>query len=348
MSADPVPDRLVRVATRSSALALAQSGLVAAALVGIGSGAGGGPLRTEIVRASTTGDTDRRELTEIGGRGVFVGEVRDAVLSGRADIAVHSAKDLPVAAEPGLVLAAVPERADAADVLVLRVQEAGTPAPGVGAAALLSGLPAGARIGTGSPRRGAELESLAAAAGRTVEIVPIRGNIDTRLHLVADKTVDAVVVAAAGLVRLGRVAEPAPGLVARRLPADLALPAPAQGALAVECRTDAPGWLRTALAALDDAPSHRAVDAERAVLSALDAGCLTPIGALAEPAGPDRLRLRASLAGPDGLIHRVSVEGAADQPSALGAHAGLLLAAALPHLLPASTSTSTSTSSSSS
>lgn len=305
--------RPVRIATRASALALAQAGLVAALL-----GAGG--VATELVTATTTGDTDRRELTEIGGSGVFVGEVRAAVLAGLADIAVHSMKDLPVAPAPGLLLAAVPVRADVADVLVLRAGAGSTPT------GLLAGLRSGARVGTGSPRRAAELRELAALAGLVLEIVAVRGNVDTRLRLVADGTVDAVVLAAAGLDRLGRSSRPAPGLLVRRLPPDLALPAPAQGALAVECRTGAPDWLRAVLAPLDDPATRAAVVAERAVLIALDAGCLTPVGALAEPAGPGRLRLRACLAGPDGRLYRGAAEGAVTAPSALGAQVGVELA----------------------
>lgn len=317
---------VVRIATRASALALAQARLVAAMV-----GAGG--VATELVTATTTGDTDRRELTEIGGAGVFVGEVRAAVLAGRADIAVHSMKDLPVAPAPGLVVAAVPVRADVADVLVLRAPAGAALPPGAvtgtDPAELLAGLPPGARVGTGSPRRAAELRDLAGLAGLELAVVPVRGNVDTRLRLVADGTVDAVVLAAAGLDRLGRSTEPAPGLLARRLPPAVALPAPAQGALAVECRTEAPAGLRAALAPVEDPATRAAVEAERAVLVALDAGCLTPVGALAEPAGPGRLRLRACLAGPDGRLYRTSVDGAVTAPGALGAQAGIELAARL-------------------
>lgn len=323
----------VRIATRASALALAQSALVAAMVR-----AGG--IATELVTATTTGDTDRRELTEIGGAGVFVGEVRAAVLAGRADIAVHSMKDLPVAPAPGLVLAAVPVRADVADVLVLRAPAGGGGAAGAGGdvgddgsgpgpAALLAGLPPGARVGTGSPRRAAELAAVAALAGLTLDIVAVRGNVDTRLRLVVDGTVDAVVLAAAGLDRLGRSSEPVPGLLARRLPPALVLPAPAQGALAVECGVGAPDWLRAALAPVEDPATRAAVEAERAVLIALDAGCLTPVGALAEPAGRGRLQLRACLAGPDGRLHRTSVAGPVLAAGALGAQAGIELAGLL-------------------
>lgn len=344
-AADAARDvRTVRLASRPSPLALAQTGLVARALAAAAPFPG---LVTEIVVTRTTGDVDRRDLTEIGGTGVFVGAVRRAVLDGRADVAVHSAKDLPVGPADGLVLAALPARGDVGDVLVLRTPPAGASrTPGTAAGGLFDGLADGARIGTGSPRRAAALAAAARAAGVTVEVVAVRGNVDSRLALVAGGRFDAVVVAAAGLARLGRTgagdtvpdgtADPdgtggtgdtATGaLTFRRCPLELMLPAPAQGALALECRTDAPEWLRSALAACSDEDTRGAVAAERAVLGALDAGCSTPVGALARRSGPGALHLLVSLAAPDGHLVHAEVDGPAADPDALGtAAAGLLL-----------------------
>ena len=283
---------VLRVATRGSALALAQSGAVAARLATL-TGAS-----VELVRVSTTGDTDRRALTVIGGSGVFVGAVRAAVLDGRADIAVHSFKDLPTAPAEGLVVGAVPPREDPRDALVAR--------DGL----TLDELPDGARIGTGSPRRAVQLLAHARALGRTWRVEPVRGNVDTRLAAVG-AGFDAVVVAAAGLARLGRAGE-----ATQVLRPAVMLPAPAQGALAVEAAALAPAWLVDGLAGLDDAAAHAAAVAERAVLAELGAGCSAPVGALAlcvdgsAEAGAAGVELTALVATGDGArVWRAAASG---------------------------------------
>ncbi|MEU6444003.1 hydroxymethylbilane synthase [Streptomyces sp. NPDC047046] len=249
-------DKPLRLGTRRSKLAMAQSGLVADAV----REATGRPV--ELVEITTYGDTSREHLARIGGTGVFVTALRDALLRGDVDFAVHSLKDLPTAQPEGLVLAAIPRREDARDALVAR--------DGL----TLERLPRGARIGTGSPRRMAQLNAHARAHGLGVETVPIRGNVDTRINFVRDGELDAVVLAAAGLNRLGRGGE-----VTEYLAPDTVLPAPGQGALAVECP---PGPLAEALARLDDPYTRAAVTAERALLAALEAGCSAPVGALAD------------------------------------------------------------------
>ncbi len=267
---------VLRVGTRASALARAQSGGVASALSGSG-------RESVLVDIRTHGDASQAPLSELGRTlglvGVFVSALREALLDGRVDVAVHSLKDLPTAAPEGIALAAVPMREDPRDALV----SAG--------GRLLHDLPAGARIGTGSPRRAAAL----AALGMGFEVVDIRGNVDSRLGRVGDD-LDAVVVALAGLRRLGRDAEASELLDPLRM-----LPAPGQGALAIETRLDDPltDWVRDLL---DHPPTRWAVAAERAVLATLAAGCSAPIGALAdagiaETGGPDavELYLRASL-----------------------------------------------------
>jgi hydroxymethylbilane synthase len=263
--------RTLRVGTRKSALARVQTGLVVDAL----------GAAVEIVPIITEGDRSSAALTQLGGTGVFVSALRTALLRGEIDVAVHSYKDLPTAPEPGIAIAAVPVREDARDALVAR--------DGL----TLGELPVGARIGTGSPRRAAQLLAL----GLGHEIVPIRGNVDTRLGKVAAREVDAVVLAYAGLLRLGRAGE-----VTEVLDPIQMLPAPAQGALAVECRADDPD-VQAVLALLDHADSRAAVVAERAVLAALEAGCSAPVGALAEIAeggcGPE-LFLRSSVTAVDG------------------------------------------------
>ena len=240
----------IRLATRGSTLAWTQSGMVADALRAQGH-------VVELVRVTTHGDVSGAPLTALGGTGVFVGAVREAVLAGTADIAVHSFKDLPTAPAAGLVLGAVPEREDPADALCSRD------------ARTLADLPPRAAVGTGSPRRAAQL----LARRPDLRIVEIRGNVETRL---ARTTVDldAVVLAAAGLRRLG---------LADRIsqlfdPSDF-LPAPAQGALAVECRADAPAELVEALTRIDHSASRLAALAERAVLEGLEAGCAAPVAA---------------------------------------------------------------------
>jgi hydroxymethylbilane synthase len=245
----------IRIGTRGSALAMAQSGLVAQELAA----ATGRPV--ELVRIRTEGDVNGGPLALIGGTGVFVTAVRDALLDNRIDVAVHSFKDLPTGdtADLGIRIAAVPPREDPADVLC--------------ATADLAELPAGARVGTGSPRRAAQLLRLRP----DLTVLPVRGNVDTRLGLVTSGLMDGVVLARSGLARLGRI-----DAVRQAFSVDEMLPAPAQGALAVECRTDAADDVLTAaLATVDDPASRVAATAERALLVRLEAGCAAPVGALA-------------------------------------------------------------------
>jgi hydroxymethylbilane synthase len=227
----------------------------------------------ELVEITTYGDTSREHLAQIGGTGVFVTALRDALLSGEVDFAVHSLKDLPTAQPEGLVLAATPVREDPRDVLVAR--------DGHKLAELAASAPSGvARIGTGSPRRMAQLNAYAREHGLDIETVPVRGNVDTRIGFVHSGELDAVVLAAAGLTRLGRIDE-----ATDFLSVDTVLPAPGQGALAIECRADKSAEdaaLIAALAELDDPFTRVAVTAERSLLAALEAGCSAPVGALAD------------------------------------------------------------------
>ncbi|HEV2640900.1 MAG TPA: hydroxymethylbilane synthase [Actinocrinis sp.] len=280
----------LRLGTRRSALALAQSGMVARSITR----AAGRPV--DLVEISTYGDVSREALAQIGGTGVFVGALRDALLDGRIDLAVHSLKDLPTAAPADLVLAAVPEREDARDVLVAR--------DGL----KFADLPPGARVGTGSPRRAAQLRLLR----EDLEILAVRGNVDTRIGFVAAGEMDAVVLAYAGLNRLARIGEATDYFD----PAAL-VPAPGQGALAVECRA-ADTALAGQLAALDHAPTRAAVLAERALLAALEAGCSAPVGGYATVA-EEVLHLTgivADAAGPRSI--RMSTTGPLDQAGRLG------------------------------
>ena len=278
-------DRLLRLGTRGSALALAQSGGVAATVIAeLG-------RQVEMVSVQTRGDLSSAAISQLGGTGVFVTALRDALLAGDVDLAVHSYKDLPTAPADGLVIAAVPPRQDARDVLVAR--------DGL----TLGELPAGSRVGTGSPRRTAQLLAL----GLGIEVVPIRGNVDTRMRMVAEGQLDGVVLARAGLARLDRLDE-----VTETLDPLQVLPAPAQGALAIECRRD-DDEVRELLAALDDPDTRAAVDAERALLAALEAGCTAPVGALADVAegddGPE-IFLRGLVAALDGTdVVRLSATG---------------------------------------
>ena len=261
---------LVRIATRGSALALAQAALAADAMRQAHP-----PVEIETVEISTEGDRDRETpLSVLGGRGVFVRAVEEALLAERADVAVHSLKDVPTEQLPALALAAVLPRGDARDALVSR--------GGVRLADLL----AGARVGTSSNRRVALLRALRP----DVAPVEIRGNVDTRLRKVADGDYEAVVLAAAGLDRLGRLDE------ASELfdPADF-LPAPGQGAIVLQCRAG-DAATRDLLAAIDDRDTRAATDAERGFLAALGAGCTLPVGAYARVAG-GRVTLRAMVAG---------------------------------------------------
>ncbi|MEV7896546.1 hydroxymethylbilane synthase [Streptomyces cyaneofuscatus] len=274
---NPAP---LRLGTRRSKLAMAQSGLVAEAVREVTGRA------VELVEITTYGDTSREHLAQIGGTGVFVAALREALLRGEVDFAVHSLKDLPTAQPDDLVLAAVPQREDPRDALVAR--------DGL----TFEQLPDGARIGTGSPRRMAQLNAYARSHGLRIETVPIRGNVDTRIGFVRDGELDAVVLAAAGLSRLGRTGE-----VTDFLPVDTVLPAPGQGALAIECAATSAD-LAAALAELDDPYTRVAVTAERALLAALEAGCSAPVGALADLLVDgqvvNELRLRGVVGSTDG------------------------------------------------
>ncbi|MEV7974102.1 hydroxymethylbilane synthase [Cellulomonas sp. NPDC089187] len=250
----------LRVGTRASQLALTQTGHVADALTRLGAGP------HELVRIRTDGDRLTGSLTSLGGTGVFVTALRDALLGDRCDVAVHSFKDLPTAAADGLVIAAVPPREDPRDALCAR--------DGL----TLATLPEGASVGTGSPRRAAQL----LAARPDLRVVDIRGNVDTRLARALGEAadLDAVVLARAGLSRLGRL-----DAISEALPMDVMVPAPAQGALAVEVRAEVLGSdtpLARALAALDDPAARLAALAERALLARLEAGCAAPVGAHAQ------------------------------------------------------------------
>ena len=283
----------LRVGTRGSALARSQTAVVVAALAELG-------IKADTIEIVTHGDRSSAPLTQIGGTGVFVSALRDALLAGEIDIAVHSYKDLPTAPQPGLVVAAVPLREDPRDVLVARDW------------LTLGELPTAARIGTGSPRRAAQIRAL----GLGVEMVPIRGNVDTRLGKVVSGELDAVVLARAGLARLDRL-----DVVTEVLDPLQVLPAPAQGALAIECRTS-DGELVAQLAGLDHADSRAAVLAERELLAALEAGCTAPVGGLAVIADGDdgpELFLRGSVTAADGSdAVRLSATGPVTEAAAIG------------------------------
>jgi hydroxymethylbilane synthase len=274
----------LRLGTRRSQLALAQSAGVAEQLRRLT----GRPV--ELVEITTYGDVSREALARIGGTGVFVSALRDALLRDEIDLAVHSLKDLPTAQPTELALAAVPLRADPRDALVAR--------DGLTFERLAVSGRRRARIGTGSPRRMAQLNAWARALGCEIDAVAIRGNVDTRLGYVRSGELDAVVLAVAGLHRIGREAE-----ITERLPADLVLPAPGQGALAVECAATHAD-LTAQLAALDDPRTRAAVTAERTLLAALEAGCSAPVGALADfqDDGQDatEMRLRGVVGTTDG------------------------------------------------
>jgi hydroxymethylbilane synthase len=241
--------------------------------------------RVEIVGVSTFGDESRAQLTQIGGTGVFVSSLRESLLRGEVDFAVHSLKDLPTGAAAGISLAAIPARDDPRDALIARD------------GAKLADLRPGARIGTGSPRRAAQLQLLRS----DVTCVPIRGNANTRLGKVRDGELDAVVLAYAGLARIGHT-----DLVSEIFEPDDMVPAPGQGALAVECRTD-DGALAALLAGVDDAPTRAAVTAERTLLAALEAGCSAPVGAYASGTGGTRLHLQAVVLGTHTVTRMPSV-----------------------------------------
>ncbi|MEU9882854.1 hydroxymethylbilane synthase [Streptomyces phaeochromogenes] len=293
----------LRLGTRRSKLAMAQSRQVADAVSQVTG------RSVELVEITTYGDTSREQLAQIGGTGVFVTALRDALLSGEVDFAVHSLKDLPTAQPDDLVLAAIPVREDPRDVLIARDGRT------------FAQLPDGARLGTGSPRRMAQLNAYARDHGTTIETVPIRGNVDTRIGYVRSGELDGVVLAAAGMKRIGRIEE-----VTDFLPVDTILPAPGQGALAIECAADNAD-LVAALGELDDPFTRAAVTAERSLLAALEAGCSAPVGALADLLADGQIvkemRLRGVVGTTDGsTLVQLSTTGPVpethDQAMALG------------------------------
>jgi hydroxymethylbilane synthase len=288
---------VIRIGTRGSLLATTQAGLIRDALTARGHDA-------ELVVISTEGDRNQGPIADIG-IGVFTQALREAIADGTVDVAVHSYKDLPTAPDPRFEIAAIPVREDARDALVAR--------DGL----VLGELPAGSVVGTSSPRRTAQLRAL----GLGLEIRPLRGNLDTRLNRVSSGDLDAVVVARAGLARIGRL-----DAVTETLEPVQMLPAPAQGALAVECRagdTD----LVAVLAELDDTDSRVAVTAERTLLAELEAGCSAPVGAIAEVVESidedghvfEELSLRGCVATLDGSdVIRASGIGRPDRARELG------------------------------
>jgi hydroxymethylbilane synthase len=330
----------LRLGTRASALALSQSEQVAARLRALG-------FEVELVRIRTEGDRIRGSLARIGGTGVFVTALREALLDGDCDVAVHSLKDLPTAPAAGIALAAVPEREDPRDVLCAR--------DGL----TLETLPQGARLGTGSPRRAAQLRLVRP----DLEVVDIRGNVDTRLGRVAGGPdgLDGVVLARAGLVRLGRL-----DAVTQVLEPDIVTPAPGQGALAVECRAEDDGAsaedgrgdpssadrvasppgravaeprdILRRVRALDHLPTRLEVVAERAVLAGLEAGCTAPVGALGRMSREGTMTLAAVAVAPEGRPFRAAFTEPVTTPAsahALGVRlADELLAAGLPAAAP--------------
>jgi len=278
---------VLRIATRGSQLALVQSGLVARRIEeGLG-------VETELVEVWTTGDRIQDvSLAKIGGKGLFIKEIEEALLEGRADLAVHSAKDLPAAIAPGLALVAFPERADPRDALI-----------GTGDGSTLKGLPRGARVGTGSVRRGSQLRAMRS----DLEIVPLRGNVDTRLRKLEEEGLHAVILACAGLDRLGLGSR-----IHERVSPHLLLPAVGQGTLAIEAREGES--LGDDLKVIDHPDTRAELTAERAFLSRLEGDCNVPLAALARRADRDAVVLRGLVASPDGsrVIHGTAEATVAD------------------------------------
>ncbi|MBI4543469.1 MAG: hydroxymethylbilane synthase [Gemmatimonadetes bacterium] len=287
------PNRVLRIGARASALARRQADLAAEALRLAQPDA-----VCEVVAFSTRGDRDPdRPLPEIGGKGVFTAELEAALRNGAIAVAVHSLKDLPTEESPDLVVAAVLERADPCDVLVSRTRRR------------LADLPPRPGIGTSCLRREAQIAALRPDA----RLLPLRGNVETRVRKATepDGPYDAIVLAAAGLARLGLEA-----VVAERFAPDRFFPAPGQGAIALQCRTDDP--LRDALRTVNHAPTWAAVAAERAFLAALGCGCSAPVGALGRVEG-DRLVVRGMVASADGrALLRVERTGSPAGAEALG------------------------------
>jgi hydroxymethylbilane synthase len=282
---------VLTVGTRGSALALAQTELVIAGLRQRWP-----DVEVRVERIKTTGDVRRDVPLAALGRGAFVSEIEGALRERRIDVAVHSAKDLPSRLGPGLRIAAILERADPRDVLVSRTAEA------------LRDLPPGARIGTGSPRRACQLR----AARPDVEVLDVRGNVDTRLRKLAEGGFDALVLAAAGMIRLGRAAE-----ATEWLDPAVMLPAVAQGAIAVEVRADDADTLAL-VAPLDHEPSAAAVCAERAFLARLGAGCTAAVAAHAKTGDAGQLSLSGLIGATDGRHVRGTRSGAVADAERLG------------------------------
>ncbi len=283
---------LVRIATRGSKLALAQAHWVAQRLKELEK-----DLEVQLVVVKTTGDRILdRPLATVGGKGLFVKEVEQALLEHRADVAVHSMKDLPAELAEGLVIGAVPERADPRDVLV-----------GLGGAGL-GGLENGVRVGTSSLRRRAQLKHVCPG----LEVVPVRGNVDTRLRKWREGQVDGLMLAAAGLKRLGIAPPEAAVLVPEQF-----VPAAGQGLLAVEVRED-DGPVRSLVERLNHEPSAAAAAAERGMLAELGGGCHVPVGAYAQVEG-ESLHIIGMVAGADGKpMFRAALSGATEDAHALG------------------------------
>ena len=278
--------------TRSSALARWQAEWVARQLTSLGQ-------QVELVLLATSGDQRGGSLTQFGGIGVFTKEIQQALLEDRIDLAVHSLKDLPTQSVPGLTISAVPKRAAVADVLV---SNSGDP---------LNELPRGARIGTGSPRRRAQLLH----ARVDLEVADIRGNVDTRLRKLDAGEYDAIVLARAGLERLGLEQR-----ITEEFSSQVMLPAVGQGALGIETRAG-DKQSSTIVRELNDEPSQQAVTAERRLLSALQAGCLAPIGAIAV-VNAGQLVLNAVVISPDGKHRLVTrVAGPSDSADSIGEQA---------------------------
>jgi hydroxymethylbilane synthase len=293
--------RRVRIATRASALALAQSGAVAQAV------AAALGCETELVPLTTSGDRLAQvSLARVGGKGLFVKEIEEALLDGRADLAVHSAKDLPAQERPGLALAALPARADARDALIGRA-----------GAQTLRGLRKGARVGTGSARRTSQLLALRP----DLQLLPLRGNVDTRLRRLAERELDAIVLACAGLERLGRAER-----IHERIDPGALLPAVGQGTLALQTRAGDP--LQEQLARLDDAVTRDCFLAERSFLVELEGDCNVPLAAFAEPLADGRLRLRALIASSDGrALARTELTASRAEAAEAGRRAAALVLA---------------------
>ena len=282
----------IRLGARGSALSLAQARLVAASL--------DGRAEVEIVTITTTGDRLSAAGSPIEWKGDFTRELDEALLDGRIALAVHSLKDVPSRVPDGIALAAVPAREDPSDVLISRGKRP------------FADLPSGARLGTSSPRRRAQL----LAARPDLEVLEARGNVDTRLARLAAGRFDAIVLARAGLARLGRLAE-----ISEVLPASLVLPAIGQGALAILARRDDAALL-SMLGALDDAASRREVEAERSLLATLEAGCRAPVAGLARARG-ERLTVSAAVFSPNGATTlREETAGLAREAAELGRAAG--------------------------